>query len=77
MSYLSIQGKSYTSNKEFNMRQQIWRENDAFIKSYNANSKKNKTAVLAHNKFSVLNQAEKAKMLGKLGALPPLDLKTL
>lgn len=62
MNYVAKYGKVYPTLDEFNMRFQIFSENDAIIKAHNADP--TETSVLGHNFLSDYTESEKAKLRG-------------
>jgi len=62
MSYVSVQGKSYTTKTEYKMRQANWAKADVAIKAHNADPETTSTA--GHNFTSDLTEVELKSMKG-------------
>ena len=60
LAYLTKHGKSYADAAEFQMRQQLFLESDAFIKMRNGQKK---GWTVGHNEFSDWTLAERKAML--------------
>merc|ERR1719230_574011 len=63
MQFINTHGKSYMTKEEFKAREALFAISDEFIESHNQT---NANFTVAHNKFSDMNEAEKASYRGRI-----------
>ena len=61
MQYVAIEGKSYLTTEEFQLRKALYIQSDAIIEAHNES---NSSFTLGHNKFSDWTDYEKSKLTG-------------
>jgi len=59
--YLAKYGKSYQNLEQFEVRLQLWKKTDEFIKNYRSDG----SFEMGHNKFSDWTEEEKKQILGR------------
>jgi cathepsin L len=63
MQYINTHGKSYLTKEEFKAREALFAISDEFVESHNQT---NANFTVGHNKFSDMNEAEKASYRGRI-----------